>query len=82
LGVEWEHDGCQGERGGVCKHKLVRLVRRLPVEGGQGEEGAAAAPHHKVMPLVELVAAILEVLRHKEVGHTQKLQPEEAQEER
>ena len=61
-------------------HVPVSVVGRGPIERGYPQKGGATTPHEKVVPLVQFVRSLLEVLGHDERGGEEKLEAKDGHE--
>ena len=76
LGVPGEKDAGEEPVEGGTLHVLIGIIGRVPVEGADPKEGGAHAAHDEVVPLVQLVGTVLEVVRHDPIGDEDELNAE------
>ena len=66
---------------GGTLHVLVGVIGGGPVEGDEAHEGGSAPSHDPILPLVELVDAVLEVVGHEKVRRQELMEAEDGQED-
>ena len=76
LGVPGEKDADEEPVEGGAFHVFIGIIGCVPVEGDEPKEGCSHAAHDEVVPLVQLVGTVLEVVRHDLIGDEDELQAE------